>query len=145
MIYQKIEDILINYEKIIPNTNGDVLHFIKNNSDGYNEFGEVYFSEVIPESIKGWKRHRKMIMNLIVPLGSIRFILFDERIESASFGNYQEIILSRSNYCRITIPPMIWFAFENIGVNKALIINFASIPHDPKEVDIAELNKYSLR
>ena len=30
-------------------------------------------------AIKGWKRHKKMVLNLIVPIGSVRFILYDDR------------------------------------------------------------------
>ena len=39
-------------EKIINQSNGDVMHAIKKNSKGYIDFGEAYFSKVKYNSVK---------------------------------------------------------------------------------------------
>ena len=43
-----------------------------------NEFGEVYFSSIKPKSVKAWKLHKKMTLNIVVPVGKVRFALFDD-------------------------------------------------------------------
>ena len=71
-----IEDVILTPLKIIDVPGGSVMHAMKKDDLGYSNFGEAYFSEIEPNNIKAWKRHRKMTLNLIVPNGEIRFVLF---------------------------------------------------------------------
>ena len=64
---------------VFPGEKGSVLRAMRKDEDGYNGFGEAYFSEIEPKKIKAWKRHREMTLNLVVPIGEIKFILFDDR------------------------------------------------------------------
>ena len=139
----KISDVLISRLKIIYNARGDVLRGIKENDNGYFGFGEAYFSIVSPKVIKGWKRHREMVLNLIVPIGSIRFVIYDDREKSKTFGCYQEIVLSRKNYCRLTIPPMLWVAFQGLEDGENILLNFANLSHNQKEVDKKNLDEFN--
>ena len=141
MIFKTIKGVIVSNNKIIQTEGGDVLHGIKKSDNGFESFGEAYISEINPAIVKGWKRHKIMVLNFVVPIGKIKFLLFDDRKKSKTQGSYQEIILSKNNYCRITIPAMIWVAFENIGDEKAILLNIASIPHDPNEVEIKNLTE----
>ncbi len=145
MKFQVIDDILLTQQKIIPTNEGDVLHAMKNNEQGFKKFGEAYFSEILPKKIKGWKRHKQMTLNLLVPIGQIKFIFFDQRPGSNSFEYFQEVTVSKLNYLRITVPPMIWFCFENTSNEKALLLNLANIPHDPNEVEHKDINEISIK
>ena len=109
---------------------GNVLHALKNTDNGYNGFGEAYFSWIENGSIKAWKRHMRMTMNLIVPVGNVQFVFITEK------GNLlvREII-GENNYVRITVPPGIWFGFKGEYAPKSLVLNLASITHDPDEVE----------
>jgi dTDP-4-dehydrorhamnose 3,5-epimerase len=98
-------------------------------------FGEVYFSTVNKGQIKAWKRHRNMTLNLVVPCGEIKFALYDDRTESPTCGKFLEVVLSRDNYQRLTVAPMIWMGFKGISEGINLLLNIASIPHDPLEAD----------
>ena len=114
---------------------GDVFHAMKNSDPGYNGFGEAYFSTVEPGTIKAWKRHNRMTLNLIVTIGTIRFVIYDERINSPSFSCFYEATLSQKNYYRLTVPPMVWMGFQCVGNVTAMLLNITNIPHDPSEVD----------
>jgi len=57
---------------------GDVLHGMKWIDAGYAGFGEAYFSWVVKGAVKAWKRHTRMTMNLVVPVGSVRFVFVAE-------------------------------------------------------------------
>ena len=50
---------------------GDVLHALKSTEDDFHGFDEAYFSFVDHDSIKAWKQHLRMTMNLVVPVGSV--------------------------------------------------------------------------
>jgi len=128
--------------KIINMPDGNILHSIKKDDHGFLGFGECYFSYVNYEAIKGWKRHKKMTLNLTVPFGEIKFVIYDDRKESISNGLFQEVILSPSNYHRLTIPPQCWFGFQGLNKNGNLLLNVADIVHDPKEVDRKTINEF---
>ena len=57
---------------------GDVLHGIRKTDFGFIKFGEAYFSILEPNAIKAWKKHLRMTLNLIVPVGKVRFVFIDD-------------------------------------------------------------------
>ncbi len=138
-----IKDVIITPLKIINTNAGNVYHALKVSDQGFLEFGEVYFSEILPGKIKAWKRHREMVLNIVVPIGSIRFVIYDDRPESVTIGQYQVVELSNRNYCRLTIPPMLWLGFKGCGNNKNMLLNIASIPHSQKEMDHKPIEELS--
>lgn len=116
---------------------GDVLRGLRTSDDGFQGFGEIYFSYVEYGFIKGWKRHNEMTMNLIVPMGSVKFVLCMDN--GASFSEY---VLGSGNHCRLTIPPKTWFAFQGLSSPKNLVVNVADIEHSPDEQESVELNNW---
>ena len=82
-----------------------------------------------------------MVLNLVVPVGSIRFVIFDNREDLKTKGRFVDFVLSRNNYGRLTIPPKLWVGFQGIDVHDSLLLNIASIPHDPDESESRRLNE----
>ena len=94
-------------QKTFKNDNGNVLHALKAREEEFNGFEEAYFSIIKKDKIKAWKRHLKMTMNLIVPIGSVLFVFYDRKGE-----NCKTIEIGEKNYSRITVPPKIWFGSQ---------------------------------
>ena len=69
-----LDDILVTPLKRIPTVGGDVMHGLKKSDNGFNGFGEVYFSWVEQGAIKAWKCHQRMTLNLVVPMGEVSFV-----------------------------------------------------------------------
>jgi len=134
-----IKDVLVTKLAIIDTVGGNVMHAIKVSSVGYKSFGEAYFSQVDKGAIKAWKRHKKMTLNLVVPVGKIKFVLFDDR--KISNTQFQEVVISKSEYYRLTVPPMIWIGFQGLLDGSSMLLNIANIEHDPNEVDRKEIDK----
>jgi len=134
-----IKDVVITNLDVINMPGGNVMHAMKETGTGYAGFGEAYFSQVDKGIIKAWKRHKNMTLNLVVPVGEIKFVLFDDR--DASNTRFQEIIISRKNYCRLTVPPMVWMGFQGLSNDGSMLLNIANIEHDPGEVDRLEIDK----
>ena len=126
-----IKDVVITKLNIIKTPGGNVKHAMKNSDNGFKGFGEAYFSHINKGVIKAWKRHKKMTLNLIIPLGKIKFVLFDDR--DLVNTKFQEVIISKDNYCRLTVPPMIWVGFQGLSNDGSMLLNIASIEHDPME------------
>lgn len=114
--------------KVIPNPKGNVLHGIKRNEAGFVDFGEAYFSMITFGEIKGWKKHLRMSMNLLVPVGSIRF-----HLQAEGMSVVERVVLGEVDYRRLFVPPGVWMAFEGVGPTTNLLMNVASIEHDPTE------------
>ena len=119
---------------------GDVLHALKSNEPTYSGFGEAYFSWIKPGTIKAWKMHSKMILNLVVPIGNVRFVFAQN--EGKSDAEFKEIEIGERNYSRITVPPQTWFGFENLWLEPSLVMNIANIEHDPSEVIVLPKNAF---
>jgi dTDP-4-dehydrorhamnose 3,5-epimerase len=136
-----IDGVLITPLKIINVAGGNVLHAMKASDSGYDNFGEAYFSCIVQGAIKAWKRHREMTLNLIVPVGVMRFVLFDNRPNSISRGCFQQIELSKENYSRLTVPPMVWMGFQGVGDEVSILLNIANIEHRLDEVDRKEMKE----
>lgn len=83
-----------------------------------------------------------MTLNLIVPVGKIRFVIHDDRAESATLGQTMEVEIGPDNYQRLTVPPGVWMAFEGIGEGLNLLLNLADLEHDPEEVERADLSRF---
>lgn len=136
-----IDGVVLTSLRIIDTPGGDVLHGMKRSDTGYAGFGEAYFSSVKKGVVKGWKRHRCMTLNLVVPVGAVRFVLYDDRLDSPNCGMFQDVTLSISNYQRLTVPPMVWMAFQGEGEEGGMLLNIASIEHDPEEADLKAIEE----
>lgn len=124
-------DVQVTPLKRVEVAGGDVLHAMKQSDSGFSGFGEAYFSWVNPGVAKAWKRHLRMTMNLLVPVGSVRFVFWD-----GLPGSYREEVVGlESRYVRLTIPPGLWFGFQGLSAAPSLVLNLASIEHDPLEVE----------
>ena len=124
-----VNQILITPLNRIEVAGGDVLHGMKCSDPGYVDFGEAYFSIVEAGAIKAWKRHLRMTLNFVIPLGTVFFAFIDER------GVAREEAVGEDRYVRLTVPPGIWFGFKGMGNKESMVLNIASIPHDPGEVE----------
>ena len=133
-----LDDILITPLARIATAGGDVLHAMKQSDSGYAGFGEAYFSWLSSNTVKAWKRHTRMTMNVVVPVGQVRFVF---QIDGADVFRVEEIGVDR--YARITVPPGIWFGFQGLATTQSLVMNIASIPHDPNEVERLALSDIS--
>ncbi len=121
--------------KRIFNPKGDIYHVMKSNDIGYRGFGEAYFTTINHSEIKGWKKHHRMTLNLVVIVGRVKFVIYDEITRK-----FSTVILSPTNYQRLTINPQLYFAFKGLKDNN-IILNIANLQHDPYEVESLELSK----
>ena len=122
-----MDGVILTPLKQIHHSKGDIYHAMKKTDNGFDGFGEAYFSTIHKCDIKGWKKHFKMTLNLVVVVGKIEFVVYDE-----SKGEFFSEILSQDNRQRLTIKPNLWMAFRGRLENN-ILLNMASIEHDSDE------------
>jgi|TARA_B100001105_G_C22396836_1_gene447153 dTDP-4-dehydrorhamnose 3,5-epimerase len=123
---------------IYKNEKGNVLKgFLKSQHNDF-DVQEVYFSEIVRGEIKGWKKHNEMTCNLVVPKGAVRFVILNQDNQT----DHYSIVISRSNYKMLKIPPGHWFAFQGIQEDLSLIVNITDLEHDELESQEKDINSF---
>ena len=141
-----IEGVSLHPLKQISVPKGDLWHAFKATDDGFVGFGEVYLTQIEPGQVKGWKRHNRYVLNLVVFVGAVRFIIYDDRERSTTYGQFQEVLLSpKGNYQRLTVVPGLWMAFAGAANCTSMLMDLIPEVHDASESDKKELSeiKYS--
>ena len=137
-----IEGCLISPLKIIPKDGGHVRRGLRASDIGYEGFAEIYFSSIESGFTSDWKRHKRITLNLVVPVGEITFCLYDDRIGSTTYSNSFQVTLGENRYCRLTVPPSIWVAFRGLARPTSMLANIANLEHDPDEADREPISKF---
>ena len=91
-----IEGIKITPLKIISDHRGSVMHMLRNDSEVFEKFGEIYFSTVAKDGIKAWHLHKEATLNYVCVKGFVKLVLFDDRNSSS---------MSMNPGCRKAAPP----------------------------------------
>ena len=134
-----MDGIILTPLKKIYHPKGDILKGITKSDSEFNEFGEAYFSVINQGDIKGWKKHTKMISNLIVVVGEIEYVFHNENTKE-----FFNIKMSQNNYKRLTVKAGLWMASRGIEKHN-ILFNLSNIEHDPNEVISNDLNKIDYR
>ena len=129
-----MDGVILTPLKQIYHPKGDIFHAMKASDVGFDGFGEVYFSTISKKEVKGWKRHSKMTLNLVVAMGEVEFVIYDSDI-------FFSVKLSKNNYQRLTVKPNLWVAFRGLSKDN-MVLNLASIGHDPSESKNADLDVF---
>ena len=128
-----IDGIKITLLKQIVDERGKIMHMIRNDSKIFEKFGEIYFSTVNLGFVKAWHLHKENTLNYVCIKGKVKLVLFDDRKDSSTTGQHQELILSPEDYFLVTIPPFIWNGFKGLSDSDSIIANCMTLPHNEKE------------
>ena len=132
-----IEGVLLTELRQVSDERGMVLHHMRSDAPEFTTFGECYFSVMVPGAVKAWKRHQEQTQHLAVPVGRVRFVIYDDRETSPSLGSLDVVELGRpDDYLRLCIPRGLWYGFSCLSDESALIANCADRPHDPADAEL---------
>lgn len=138
-----IDGVLLTPLRKVEHPKGEIYHAMKASAPGFCGFGEAYFSTVRGGLVKGWKRHNRLTLNLVVIVGAIRFVIRDDRADSPTRGQVQEVVLGpAADYARLTVPPGLWVAFQGVDAWN-LLLNIIAQEHDPAEADNLALDTFA--
>ena len=126
-----IEGVQIVPPRRIPDERGTIMHMLSSTDPHFKQFGEIYFTTIYRDVVKGWHKHRDMTLNYACVFGRIKLVLFDEQEGSPSKGQLQEVFLGPDDYSLAIIPPGIWTGFKGMTDPYAIVANCCTHPHDP--------------
>lgn len=137
-----LKKVKIYKSKKIYNINGNLSKLLSKKSLSYKNFGELYLTNIKYKSIKGWKYHKKMISNIFLISGKVKFVIVEKKNNKIIFVEH---ILSSENKNHIYIPNKTYFAFTGLSKTESTLINFASIVHDKKESLSFNLSEFNYK
>lgn len=115
--------------KKIPDERGTIQHMLRSSDPHFSKFGEIYFSKVYRDAIKGWHTHRELTLHYCVILGMVKLVLFDARKNSPTHGKLMELFIGDDNYKLVIIPPGICNGHKGV-TEFAMLASCPDIPHD---------------
>jgi dTDP-4-dehydrorhamnose 3,5-epimerase len=126
-----IDGVQIIPKRRIPDERGTIFHMLSSADPHFEKFGEIYFSTIYPNVVKGWHKHRDMSLNYACIQGRVKLVLFDDRDRSPTRGNIMEVFLGQDNHLLVIIPPGVWNGFKGMSSPDAIVANCCTMPHDP--------------
>ena len=130
-----IDGVIVKPLRRIPDERGYIMHMLRADDPEFDQFGEIYISTAYPGVVKAWHIHKTMTLNYAVVAGMVKLVLYDDRQNSPTKGELQELFIGDQNYQLVKIPPYVWNGFKSIGDQTSILANCASIPHDPHEIE----------
>ena len=115
----------------IPDERGTILHMLRLDDSHFIEFGEIYFTTIYRDVVKGWHKHAEMTLNYACIFGRIKLVLYDDREGSPTAGTLREVVLGPDNHSLVVIPPGVWSGFKGMSDPFAIVANCCTHPHDP--------------
>jgi dTDP-4-dehydrorhamnose 3,5-epimerase len=115
----------------IPDERGTIFHMLRRSDPHFRQFGEIYFSTVYRNVVKGWHRHREMTLNYSCVFGRIKLVLYDDRPGSSTHGELMQVVLGPDNHSLVIIPPDVWNGFKGMSEPFAIVANCCTHEHDP--------------
>jgi dTDP-4-dehydrorhamnose 3,5-epimerase len=113
-----------------PDERGTIYQMLKASDPHFKAFGEVYFSSIYKDAVKGWHRHRDMTLNYACIFGRVKLVVADDRETSATRGEIMEAFLGPDDYSLVVIPPGLWNGFKGMA-ELSIIANCCTHEHEP--------------
>jgi len=129
-----IDGVLVVPLRRIPDERGTIFHMLRRTDPHFVDFGEIYFTSIYRDVIKGWHRHADMTLNYACIAGRVKLVLYDDREGSPTRGVLMERFLGPDDYSLVVIPPHVWNGMKGMS-DVAIVANCATHPHDPSRTE----------
>jgi dTDP-4-dehydrorhamnose 3,5-epimerase len=137
-----IDGVKIKSLKVIPDERGRLMELLRSDDEIFDKFGQVYMTTCYPEVIKAWHYHKIQQDNTAVLQGMIKMVLFDDRRDSPTYGEVQELFCGEHNPILVQVPPFVVHGFKSIGEREAIVINISSEPYNREQPDIFRIDPH---
>lgn len=114
---------------------GYLMEMLRADDDLFVKFGQSYVALNYPGVVRAWHYHRRQTDNFVVVKGMIKAALYDDRQDSPTKGQVQEVFLGEQNPVLLQIPAGVIHGYKTIGVETSLLVNFPTELYNPAEPD----------
>ncbi len=118
-----IDGIIIKQLVTHPDERGTLFEIWRSDDHGFAGFGQVYVTTAHPGVIKAWHLHKQQTDCFTVIRGRALFALYDDRPDSPTRGELQQLVIDEIQRQAIVIPPLVYHGFKNIGDEDVWCLN----------------------
>lgn len=135
-LQRRIEGVKVRYQRPIEDARGEVTE-VYSESWGLHEDPLVYVYQVSvrPGMIKGWVVHERQDDRIFHILGTVRWVLYDDREGSPTKGLINEFVFSEKNRAVLITPRGVYHAVQNIGTIDAVFVNMPTRAYEHGDPD----------
>jgi len=130
-----IDGVAIKELRVIPDERGHLMEMFRSDDELFERFGQAYVTTTYPGVIKAWHMHLKQDDNVVCVKGMIKLALYDDREESPTRGQVQEVFLGEHRPVRVHIPKEVYHGWKCVSVCEAYIVNIPTELYDYAEPD----------
>jgi len=94
---------------------------------------------LFPGVISAWHRHDHTTDRVFASQGHLKIVLFDDRPDSLTRGEVDELYAGEARPVLLVVPPGVWHGIQNVGSGDGFYVNFASHPYDYDRPDHSRL------
>ena len=135
-----IEGVQFRPTRPVPHDDGVVTEIARSSWDILQSpIVQVHMTTTLPGRVRAWGLHQSVSDRLFVVSGLIKFVVFDGRTASPTFGKINEITVSEKNPGLLIISPNLYHGWKNIGVTEAAIINMPDQMYNYDKPDALDL------
>jgi dTDP-4-dehydrorhamnose 3,5-epimerase len=139
-----IDGVKVKHLKVNCDERGNLFEILRSDDDLYLKFGQAYVTTSYPGVVKAWHMHKHQSDHMSVITGRVKFVLYDARENSPTYGEINELFFGDQNRMLVQIPPGIYHGFKNIGVDECHVLNLPTEVYkhtDPDEFRLDPLDK----
>lgn len=114
---------------------GRLFEILRRDDPEFQCFGQVYVTTAKPGVVKGWHLHRLQTDHFCLIEGCARFALYDDRADSPTKGQIDEILCDGAQPQLIVIPPLVYHGFKNVGECEVVCLNCPTEPYNRARPD----------
>ncbi len=118
------------------------MEILRCDDEMFEKFGQVYMTTAYPGIIKAWHYHKLQSDNFTCVSGKIILALYDARVNSSTFGEINDFVISPAEPKLIHVPKEVYHGFKNVGDSEAIVINTVTKPYNLNNPDEYRLDSF---
>jgi len=118
-----IEGVVVKPLKVIPDERGFLMEILRADDPFFEKYGQTYLTVAYPGAAKGWHYHKKQTDHMCALKGMAKVVLYDDRKDSPSRGEVNELFIGERNPVLVRIPPGVLHGMKGVGSEPAYILN----------------------
>jgi len=123
----KIDGVKIKKLKVVPDKRGFLMEMLRSDDELFEKFGQAYLTGVKKGFAKAWHYHKQQIDCVACVYGQARWVMYDARKGSKTFGAIQEVIMSdplkTGEQILVKVPFGVIHGFAADSCDEARIVN----------------------
>jgi dTDP-4-dehydrorhamnose 3,5-epimerase len=131
----EIDGVWVKELTVIPDERGRLMEILRNDDEGFEEFGQVYISATYPGVVKGWHLHKLQDDFVCCVTGMVKMAMYDAREGSPTQGLVNEHFIGVQRPCLIRIPAGVYHGWKCVSPEEAIVINVPTKPYDREAPD----------